>query len=143
MIEVQPFKLFHVDLLRAQGVQLAQLREISHVPATYDRVPPGPAVTAFLGGRIILCGGIAVKAPARGECWALLSEHASHHMVWLHYAVKRFISMQPWKRLEATVEDGFEQGCRWVQLLGFEFEGKMRCYGPNGETHVRYAKVGT
>lgn len=138
---VEPFKPFHVDLLRAQGVQSAQLREVSHVPGTYASVPPGPAMTVFSGDRIVLCGGIAVKAPGRGDCWAFLSEHAGAHMVWLHYAVKRFISMQSWRRLEATVEESFGQGCRWVELLGFKFEGRMRGYGLNGETHMRYAKV--
>lgn len=139
---VEPFKAFHIDLLRAQGVQHAQLREISNVPATYASVPPGPAVTAFDGDRVVLCGGIAIKAVQRGDCWALLSEHAGAHMAWLHYAVKRFITMQRWQRLEATVEENFDQGCRWVELLGFEFEGRMRSYGLNGETHMRYARVG-
>lgn len=138
---VEPFKPYHVDLLRAQGVQSAQLREVSHVPATYASVPPGPAVTVFSGDYIVLCGGIAIKAPQRGDCWALLSEEAGRHMTWMHYAVKRFISMQRWRRLEATVEENFGQGCRWVELLGFKFEGRMPGYGLNGETHMRYAKV--
>jgi hypothetical protein len=141
MIEVRPFKPFHIDLLRAQGVQSAQLREISHVPATYASVPPGPAVTAFDGDHIVLCGGIAIQALGRGQCWALMADQAGRHMTWLHYAVKRFLNMQRWQRLEASVEEGFGQGCRWVELLGFEFEGKMRGYGVNGETHLRYARV--
>jgi hypothetical protein len=39
------------------------------------------------------------------------------------------------------MREGFGQGCRWVELLGFEFEGRMKGYGLNGETHLRYAKV--
>jgi hypothetical protein len=141
---VEPFQPYHIELLRAQGVQSAQLREVSHVPQTYASVakPLGPAVTAFDQGRVVLCGGIVVQAPARGECWALMSEQAGRHMTWLHYAVKRFLSMQRWQRLEASVEESFGQGCRWVELLGFEYEGKMKGYGLNGETHLRYAKVG-
>jgi hypothetical protein len=145
VIEVRPFKPFHVDLLRAQGVQASQLAEVSHVPATYASVassPQGPAATVFDGDHVVLCGGIVIQAPARGECWALLSEDAGRHMRWLHYAAKRFLTMQHWRRLEASVEEGFGPGCRWMELLGFEFEGTMKGYGLNGETHLRYARIG-
>lgn len=138
---VEPFQPFHIDLLRAQGVQSAQLRAVSHVPAAYASVPMGPAVTAREGDRIVVCGGIYAYAPHRGMCWALLSADAGRHMTWLHYAVKRFITMQPWRRLEATVEETFEDGCRWVQLLGFKFEGRMPEFGDDGETHLRYART--
>jgi hypothetical protein len=140
---VEPFRSYHIDLLRAQGVQGAQLAEISLVPfACASLAPPrGPAVTVFDRDRIVLCGGIVVQAPGRGECWALMADGTSKHMTWLHFAVKRFLSMQRWQRLEATVEESFGQGCRWVELLGFQFEGKMLKYGLNGETHLRYART--
>jgi len=138
---VQPFKPYHIDLLRAQGVQGAQLGEVSLVLGAYENVPPGPAVTGFEGDRILICGGIAKIAPGNGICWALLAADPGKHMHALHFAVKRFISLQPWRRLEATVEEGFGAGCRWVELLGFKFEGSMPKYGPKGETHLRYGKT--
>lgn len=141
MIQVVPFRPYHIELLRAQGVQQAQLREVSNVPGTYETVARGPALTAFEGEHVILCGGIAILAPARGVCWALLSERAARHMVFLHYAVKRFISVSHWERLEASVEENFAQGCRWLELLGFSFEGRMPKYGLDGATHLRYGKT--
>ena len=140
---VEPFKPFHIALLRAQGVQSAQLREVSIVPLNYESVaqPLGPAVTVFDSGRVILCGGIVIQAPGRGECWALMSAEAGRHLLWLTRAIERFTTMQEWQRLEASVEKGFRDGCRWVELLGFEFEGEMKAYGLNGETHLRYARI--
>jgi hypothetical protein len=138
---VEPFKPYHIDVLRAQGVQSAQLRAVSHVPDTYASVPPGPAVTVRDGDHILICGGINNYAPHRGMCWALLSPDAGKHMLWLTRAVKRFIEIHPWRRLEATVEEQFGAGCKWVELLGFEFEGRMRGFGDDGETHLRYARV--
>lgn len=140
---VEPFRPYHIDLLRAQGVQAAQLGEISLVPLSCANLPapPGPAVTVFDGERVIVCGGIAVKGPGRGECWALMGEGVGRHMHWLHFAVKRFITAQRWQRLEAAVEEGFGPGCRWVELLGFSYEGKMPGYGLCGETYLRYARV--
>ena len=141
---VEPFKSYHLDLLRAQGVQGAQLAEVSIVPVTCASLapPPGPAVTVFHGEQILLCGGIVERLPAHGECWALMADEAGRHMTWLHYAVKRFLTMQRWMRLEATVEKEFSAACRWVTLLGFQFEGEMPFYGLHGETHLRFARYG-
>ena len=137
---IRPFEAFHIDLLRAQGPQEAQLREVSLVlPGTFIR-PQGPCVTAFDGDQVILCGGV-IPQLKNGVCWALLSSEAGRHMSYLHYATKRFLSAWNWQRLEATVEENFLAGCRWVELLGFKFEGKMPKYGPNGETHLRYGRV--
>lgn len=138
---VRPFQPYHVDLLRAQGVQGAQLNEVSLVLGPCANVPPGPAVSAFDGDRILICGGIAKITNTNGVCWALLSEEAGKHMHSLHFAVKRFITLQPWRRLEASVEEGFGAGCRWVELLGFQLEGRMLKYGERGENYLRYAKV--
>jgi hypothetical protein len=140
---VRPFELNHIDLMRSQGIQETQVREVSIVPGLYESLqkPTGPSVSAFDGDRVILCGGIVEQSKGHGACWALLSSKASPHMNWLHYATKRFLSMQDWMRLEATVEEGFSEGCRWVELLGFKFEGKMLKYGLNGETHLRYART--
>lgn len=140
---VVPFEPFHIELLRAQGVQDAQLTEVSYVPASCAKFlkPAGPCVTAFQGATVLVCGGIMTASPGTGVAWALLSNEAARHMLWLHRAVLRFIETQRLRRLEATVVEGFPAGCRWVELLGFEFEGRMRAYGPDGETHLRYARV--
>jgi hypothetical protein len=142
-MRVEPFRPVHLQLLIAQGVQPSQARQVSHVPASYASVekPPGPAMTALEGDRIVLCGGIIPTRPNVGTLWAVLSEHAGEHMVWLHRATHRFIGLQEWQRLEATVERGFPQGCRWLRLLGFKYEGTMLKYGLNGETHIRFGRT--
>jgi hypothetical protein len=143
MLDVQPFRPYHIDLIRAQGVQGAQLQQVSHVPAQYATlaVVPGQAWTASLGETILLCGGIMPMGPKMGVLWAVLSEEAAKHLVRLHRGVERFLSIDPPRRLEATVEKGFESGCRWLHLLRFRYEGEMACYGLDGETHLRYARL--
>src|SRR5271169_5706888 len=137
-VTVEPFQPFHIDLLRAQGVQGPQAREVSIVPQGYATLakPSGPSVTVRDGDHIILCGGIVDIGLKRGTCWALLSQDAGQHMLFLHRAVRRFLTMQHWQRLEATVEENFSAGCKWVELLGFQFEGRMPGYGPDGQTHL-------
>jgi hypothetical protein len=139
-MRVIPFEPYHIDLLMAQGVQSAQ---VSHVPANYARFqkPAGASVTAFDGDRIIICGGIVPNGDHMGDAWALLSKDAGRYMLWLHRATRRFLQMQRIRRIEATVPMGFVPGCRWAKLLGFRFEGKMKAYGPEGDTHLRYALI--
>lgn len=140
---VQPFRPYHLHLLVAQGVQPSQRQQVSHVPATYASVekPAGQALTVLDGENVIMCGGIVPMGPNTGVLWAVLSANAGRHMLWLHRATLRFLDVEPRRRIEATVEEGFPAGCRWLELLGFEFEGRMRGYGDNGETHLRYARV--
>lgn len=143
MMTARAFEPYHIDLLMAQGVQPAQARQVSHVPATYASVqkPPGIALTAMCGDHVVLCGGIIPARPTVGILWALLSADAGRHMLWLHRATLRVLDLQRWVRIEADVEEGFPAGCRWLELLGFKSEGQMPKYGLNGETHIRFVRT--
>lgn len=140
---VVPFKTYHLDLMIAQGVQGAQLHQVSHVPGGYANLAPipGTALTASVDDQILLCGGIMPTGPKMGMLWAVLSAKAPSHLLSLHRGVKRFLEVNPPRRLEATVEKGFYPGCRWLHLLGFRYEGESPCYGLNGETHLRFARI--
>ncbi len=143
-MRVTPFEPWHVDLLIAQGVQPAQRAEVSLVPGSYASLPrpPGPALTAWDDAeRVIIVGGIVSRTPMHGEFWGLVSDRAGPHMLAITRGLRRFLAMQPYQRIEATVVEGFGPGCRWLNLLGFEYEGPARRYGPQGETHHRYART--
>ena len=142
-MNVEKFQPYHLQVLIAQGVQQSQLRQVSHVPDAYASLGPipGRALTVRDGDRIIMCGGLLGIAPNMSILWALLSEEAGRHMLWLHRATVRFLDINPPKRIEASVEVGFPQGCRWLKLLGFKYEGKSPGFGLNGETHLRFGRV--
>ena len=140
---LEPFRMIDIDLLRLQGIQVAQLADVPMLSNGYGAFarPLGPALTAHQGETILMCAGIAKMAPQIGLCWALLSENARPHLRTLHKNVIRFLDSWPMRRLETSVVEGFEPGCRWVTMLGFQFEGRMRAYDESGRTHLRYAKI--
>jgi hypothetical protein len=142
-MKIEVFRPFHVELLRAQGVQGEQMTELGDgINYAGERRPLGPAFTASSSrGLILLCGGIVQLAPHRGLCWALLSKEAPRHLLSLHKATRRFLQLYSYPRVETTVRAGFMPGCRWVEMLGFRFEGDMPLYGDQGETHWRYARL--
>lgn len=139
-MDVVKFQAYHLQVIEAQE---GQARQISHVPggcANLERAP-GSALTVYEGKKIVMCGGMLSFGSRIGLIWAVLAHDAGKHMLWLHRATARFIDMQSARRIEATIEKGFSPGCRWVELLGFEFEGEMRGFGDRGETCLRYALV--
>jgi RimJ/RimL family protein N-acetyltransferase len=45
------------------------------------------------------------------------------------------------RRYESTVDVGFKQGHRFMKMLGFEVEGYLKAYRPDGADMVLYARV--
>ena len=140
---VVPYRPVHLEILLAGDLQPAQRRIVSHVPADAARVLklPGMALTALEGDHVIMTGGAIPLANRFGVLWAVLSEDAGRYMMRLHRGTQRFIEIGNWRRLEASVEQDFPAGCRWLELLGFTREGPLACYGDDGSDHWRYAKV--
>lgn len=44
-------------------------------------------------------------------------------------------------RVQATTHRQFERGRRFLEWLGFEREGVLRNYGPDGSDHIIYARI--
>lgn len=140
---IEPFRPVHLELIFAGGVQAAQRRVVSHVPTGVARLYriPGMALTALDGDHVLMTGGIFPFTDRFGVLWAVLAEDAGRYMFRLHRATARFLEIGNWRRLEASCEQGFPAGCRWLTLLGFTQEGPLLAYGEDGADHWRYARV--
>lgn len=92
-------------------------------------------------GGVYACSGLAKQWENRASAWALISTEAGKHFYMIHKAVRRGILLHHFRRIEATVDVGFEQGYRWMKLLGFEYEGRMRAYTPDGRDCDLFARV--
>jgi hypothetical protein len=134
----------HLEAALAGSVQPAQRRLVSHVPVTLARLLrlPGAALTALEGDHVLMTGGLMPTGDQMAVLWAVLADDAGAHMVRLDKAVRRFLAIhERYRRLEASVQQDFPEGCRWLELLGFEREGPLRAYGDDGADHWRYARV--
>ena len=101
----------------------------------------GLAWTAESEGRILAIAGVEPQWENRAIAFALISGSAGAHFRAIHSAVARFLDSAPYRRIEATVDVGFEQGHRWIKMLGFEIEGYMKAYRPDGADMLLYARV--
>jgi len=101
----------------------------------------GLAWTAENEGEVIGIAGLAPQWENRAIAWALISKSAGKHFHVIHRAVKRFLDVSSFRRIEANVDVGFEEGERWMKMLGFEYEGYMKAYRPDGSDMLLFARI--
>ncbi|MCK5504210.1 MAG: hypothetical protein KAJ10_03565 [Thermodesulfovibrionia bacterium] len=103
----------------------------------------GPGYTLMMDGEPIACGGIALLDPTYGECWLFVPRHDHGIVVFRHVLrmLQRLIDEHKFRRLQAHVVEGFDEGEFLMKRLGFECEGRLKKYFPNGDNAKIYAKV--
>lgn len=94
-------------------------------------------------GDIIVIGGLIPIWENRAFLWSLISAHAGKEMLRIHKEVRRRLQdfNKQYRRIEITVDAGFTQGHRWAKMLGFEIEGYMKAYRPDGGDMVMYSRI--
>jgi len=90
---------------------------------------------------VLAIAGIAPQWENRAIMWSMISPLAGRNMVAIHRAVIAKIDEVPFRRLEATVDVGFEPGLRWMRMLGFSVEGYLRAYRPDGGDQILYSRI--
>jgi hypothetical protein len=136
-----PFRPEHLSQIKV--VQEQQRRNLSYLTAEYLQVLAlGPAISAVVDDRIIGCAGISAQFFGMGTLWGMIAQDAGPHFVRLHRAACRLLESTRLRRISASVEVDFQEGCRWLELLGFAREGRMAKYGLDGEDHYLYAWTG-
>jgi len=94
--------------------------------------------------QIICSGGFIEYWPGFMEGWGLISDLIFKYPIATHKAVKTIIPMLEDKykvRRLQTVCLKIAGHTKWLERLGFKFEGEMPGFGINGETYLRYARV--
>lgn len=102
-----------------------------------------PSYTARTGdGKIIGSAGVFVVHPGLGEAWVLQGALVHRHATWFHRTIKRVlldIARQfELHRVQAHVDTYFEDGQRWMRLLGFHAEGVLEKFGPDKHDYITW-----
>lgn len=93
-------------------------------------------------GTVYGCSGIVRVTEHRGIAWAYLARGTREKMIPVTRAVKRYLDIAPFVRIEMQVDCEFEAGHRWARMLGFEMEcERMRAFSPDLRDHALYAMV--
>lgn len=110
-----PDHLREIDLQPAQQAAAAAFEDAEYLVAI-ARGTGGTLRNA--DGKAIACGGV-VEVDGGSIAWAFLSRDAGRNMVALVRAARRLMDTAPLPVLTTAACD-FPQGCRLLELLGFE-----------------------
>lgn len=82
----------------------------------------------------------------RGQVWAYWDYRVTPStFIRAHRIMDRWITdaltCGRYSRIESYVRDEFENGHRWMELLKFRREGKMRSFVPDGADCILYART--
>ena len=138
---VVPFEADHLSELLLQESQMMLQPMMKDVKYGLSLEKSGPAFSAVVDGEIIAALGILPQWTNRAIAWGLIGEKAPQHFLSLHKAVSRFLKLSEYRRIETSVASNFAEGHRWAQMLGFENEGTMKAFAPDGSDCDLYARV--
>lgn len=140
-MEIVAFAPEHFRNLFVQPAQAIMGPELQDEVYARSLMAGGDCYTALSGGIVIACIGLIQHWPGRRYAWAFLANEIEHQMIPLHRSVKRWLHYRGSGRIETAVDCAHEAAVRWVEMLGFEREGRMRAWTQDGRDCFLYAKV--
>jgi RimJ/RimL family protein N-acetyltransferase len=138
---IEPFIPAHIPMLKLQQAQAIMQPFIDEPGYGEQLAATSEAFSCFVNDEIIAIIGIIPQWENRAVAWGLIGENAGPHFISITKAIHRFIEIANYRRIEAFVDTEFEQGHRWMKIMGFKKEGRMAYFDPNGRDYDLYAKI--
>lgn len=105
----------------------------------------GPARTLIIEHQIVCCGGIVLLEWNKGEAWTLFStlinKYPKSVFRFVRDNLELLIREHELNRVQALINPYSDRSQRFAEHLGFEKEGLLRSFGPNGEDYLMYARI--
>jgi hypothetical protein len=144
MIEVVPFEMKHFDQIElreldkvtTQGFLETLQKNVEHA---------GPAYTGLVDGEVVAIAGVVLLWPGVAEGWVFGSPKiAKYKKSFCRHVRNKLAEIEKehklW-RVQATIVSGWSGLMRFVEFLGFQFEGRLSQYGLNKEDYLMYARL--
>lgn len=132
-----PEHLLQIDLQEGQDYCKAGLTD------RVARSLVGPYSYTFLrDGKPVAVMGLLELWKNRALAWSFVGKDAGPCFPLMTKIGLKALEMAPFRRIEADTPCEFEEGHRWLKLLGFKLEAEcMEAYLPHGGNSSLYAKV--
>ena len=103
----------------------------------------GPCATLLVGDSVAACGGFHRVRPGIVDVWASISKSYVGPSVFrtLRNMISYWMETYSFIRLQSCVKAEWIEGKRTMQFLGFQEEGVLRKFGPNGEDVRIFARI--
>ena len=125
MIDLVPARPWMIEKLELQPAQQVVCREMGRADIEFA-IRSGVALAVVNDDNVIALGGIAKRWDGCGIAWGLLSCSVGATMAPIHKIVVRGLGRTHFERVEAHIDAEHAEGVRWIEMLGFEREGRMK-----------------
>lgn len=136
-MEIMAFKAEHLNEILLKDPQPG----LNPAQAEYIERTQPYSWTVKHEDKVLGCGGVVHRSETRGEAWAVIDRQARKHFMTLTRIALSILGSSSLTRIEATASADRKENWHWLQLLGFEFEGIMKKYNPNGSDAALYARI--
>jgi hypothetical protein len=131
-----------------------QIEIVPLEPAHLDKLPFPEAVESrayfsfgseawcvLSDGVPVFAGGFVNLQWSRAEAWIIPTPFLRQHLRLCLRMMRKALYEWPhgFRRVQATCCKGISS--RLFQCLGFDYEGTMKCFGPNGETNEMWSSI--
>ena len=83
----------------------------------------GPACTIVRGDRVLCCMGLVPEFDNTAHAWGMMARDIGRDFLIIHRVALRFMAMDKYRVVSATVDTQFNAGIRWMKMLGFRIVG--------------------
>lgn len=115
-----------------------------HIGEIPKAIPPG-AITILHNKKPVAIFGLVLWAEGIWHWWGLLSDGVKECPIAFHKECLRILKENMLRhnarRMQMDVRADYKMGRHWATALGFQCEGLMKKFGPNGEDHYLYART--
>ncbi len=105
----------------------------------------GYAYTIYHEEDVVACAGVTYIVSGVAEIWAITGELVAKYPKDFHKICKQIVAEALEKdnlhRLQCTAEVGYARTIKWLERLGFEREGTLRNYTPDGKDMYIYSII--
>lgn len=105
----------------------------------------GPAYTLMVDDVPVACAGVVLQGWRKGEAWSLLSSLFHCHKIKVFRALKSGLDSvifdHQLRRVQSVVNPEYPQTIDFIECLGFEYEGRLKRYGPFGEDYLMFSRT--
>jgi len=145
MFEIGTFNAEDLDQIDPHPIYAGSEKLLKSQARAIQELPNSYALSLYLDGKVEACLGMMVLWEGNADVWTFASKKCKDHPIAFHKAVARILDAYQnglgAKRVSAGTPSSFTEGCRWLESLGFNREGKMLKYGPDGSDWWLYARV--
>lgn len=141
-MEIREFHPYDLQALNLQYLQAAFAPSMTVEHGIALKSGGDDNFTVVVDGKPIACIGLVEHWPKRRYVWAYLVEGiGKRDMVRLRQAIAQWLRYHGAGRIETAIDPAFAKSVGWAESLGFEREGVLRHWTPDGSDWIMYSRI--